>query len=351
MAVTRFPGGEPVEESDLPPEFSDDALAAEFTARHKHELRYVAKWGAWLHWDGMRWKFEETFRAFDLARAIARDFANACRDTGQKPKIASAGKVAAICTLARADRAHAATADIWDSDEWALNTPGGIVDLRTGDILAHDPSRHLTKITAVALGEACPRWRKFLAEVTRGDTELEGFLQRIAGYSLSGSTREHALFFLYGTGGNGKGVLLNTLTSIFGDYAAVAPMETFIAARGERHPTDLAGLRGARLVTSQETEEGRHWAENKVKALTGGDPISARLMRQDFFTFTPAFKLVIAGNHKPRLRGVDEAIRRRFHLVPFDMTIVPADRDPLLAEKLRAEWPGILQWALDGCLL
>ena len=214
MAVTRFPGGEPVEESDLAPEFSDDALALEFTARHRDELRYVAKWGAWLHWDGMRWKFEETFRAFDLARAVARDFANACRDPSQKPKIASAGKVAAICTLARADRAHAATADIWDSDEWALNTPGGIVDLRTGDILAHDPSRHLTKITAVAPGDACPRWRKFLREITGGDAELEGFLQRIAGYSLSSSTREHALFFLYGTGGNGKGVFLNTLTSI-----------------------------------------------------------------------------------------------------------------------------------------
>src|SRR4029079_18211533 len=150
---------------------------------------------------------------------------------------------------------------------------------------------------------------------------------RMAGYSLTGITREHALFFAYGTGGNGKGVFLNTLSAILSDYAAVAPMEAFIATQGERHPTDLAELRGARPVTSQETEEGRRWAESKIKALTGGDPITARFMRQDFFTYLPAFKLVIAGNHKPGLRGVDEAIRRRFHLVPFTVTIAEDQRD------------------------
>ena len=132
------------------------------------------------------------------------------------------------------------------------------------------------------------------------------------------------------------------------EYAAVAPMEAFIATQGERHPTDLAGLRGARLVTSQETEEGRRWAESKIKALTGGDPITARFMRQNFFTYQPAFKLVIAGNHKPGLRGVDEAIRRRFHLIPVHRH----DRKPgsRPARKARAEWPGILAWMTQGCL-
>ena len=141
------------------------------------------------------------------------------------------------------------------------------------------------KITAVAPGGDCPRWLQFLDEITGGNVELQQFLQRVAGYSLTGSTKEHALFFAYGTGGNGKGVFLNTLSAILADYAAVAPMETFIASNAERHPTDLAGLRGARLVTSQETEEGRRWAESKIKALTGGDPITARFMRQDFFTY------------------------------------------------------------------
>ncbi len=172
----------------------------------------------------------------------------------------------------------------------------------------------------------------------------------MVGYALTGSTQEHALFFLHGTGANGKGVFLSTIAGVLRDYAATAPMETFIASNSDRHPTDLAGLRGTRLVTAQETEEGRRWAESKIKALTGGDRIAARFMRQDFFEFTPQFKLIIAGNHKPGLRGVDEAMRRRMNLVPFIVTIPPEERDEKLAEKLRVEWPGILRWMVDACL-
>jgi putative DNA primase/helicase len=161
---------------------------------------------------------------------------------------------------------------------------------------------------------------------------------------------EHALFFLYGTGANGKSTFLNALTSAFGDYHKISPIETFTASNSDRHPTELAGLRGARLVTSVETEEGRRWAESKIKSLTGGDRITARFMRQDYFEFTPIFKLVVAGNHKPGLRNVDEAIRRRFQLLPFTVTIPVHERDETLGEKLRAELPGILSWAIQGCL-
>jgi hypothetical protein len=135
-----------------------------------------------------------------------------------------------------------------------------------------------------------------------------------------------------------------------GDYHRAAPIETFTASNHDRHPTDLAALRGARLVTSVETEEGRRWAESRIKTLTGGDKIAARFMRQDFFEYTPQFKLVIAGNHKPGLRSVDEAIRRRFNLVPFTLTIPPEERDELLPEKLKAELPGILNWMIEGCI-
>lgn len=332
------------------PDTSEDALAIEFTKRHARELRYVAKWGAWLIWEGKRWKFEDTLKAFDMARLVARGAAKTCTDPREKSGIASAKTVAAIERLAHSDRTHAATVDIWDPDPWLLNTPGGIVDLRSGKTLPHNPAQYMTKMTAVAPRRGCPRWRKFIEEITGGDRDLQAFLQRIAGYCLTGSIREHALFFFYGTGGNGKGVFLNTLTAILGDYAAVAPMETFIATQAERHPTDLAGLRGARLVSAQETERGRHWAEAKIKALTGGDPISARFMRQDFFTYLPAFKLVIAGNHKPGLGSVDEAIRRRLHLIPFTVTIPEGKRDDQLAEKLRQEWPGILAWMIQGCI-
>ena len=327
-------------------EFTEDALASQFTARHEHELRYVVPWGAWLRWDGTRWNFEKTHLAFDLARQVARE---AYADCG-KLRVASAAAVAAIEKLARADRRHAATVEQWDVDPWLLNTPGGIVDLRTGNMLPHDPKRYMTKITAVAPDGDCPLWLTFLDRITAGDTEVQQFLHRALGYALTGSVREHALFFAFGHGANGKGVCFNTVTKILADYAAVAPMETFIATQGERHPTDLAGLRGARLVTAQETERGRRWAESKVKALTGGDPITARFMRQDFFTFEPNFKLVIAGNHKPGLSGVDEAIRRRFYLIPFTVTIPEAERDKELSDKLRAEWPGILQWMIEGCL-
>ena len=173
----------------------------------------------------------------------------------------------------------------------------------------------------------------------------------MAGYALTGSTQEHALFFLYGTGANGKSVFITAVAGIMGDYHTTAPMEAFIASFTERHPTELAGLRGARLVTTNETEEGRRWAESKIKALTGGDKIAARFMRQDFFEFLPQFKLLIAGNHKPALRNVDEAIRRRMYLIPFTVTIPENERDESLSEKLKAEWPGILQWIIDGCLM
>jgi putative DNA primase/helicase len=333
-----------------PPDFSDEALALRFSEKHDAETRYVAASGKWLQWNGMRWEFDETMRAFNMARTICRIASNEIEKPALARTVASAKTVAAIVSLARADRRHAATVEQWDTDPWLLNTPGGIVDLRTGKLLPHDRARYMTKIAAVAPGGDCPRWRNVLAEITVGNDGLAKFLQRVVGYGLTGITREHALFFGYGTGSNGKGVFLNTVAAVLGDYAAVAPMETFMASFSERHPTDLAGLRGARFVTAQEIEEGQRWAESKIKALTGGDPIAARFMRQDFFTFTPQFKLLIAGNHKPSLRTVDAAIRRRLFLIPFTITIPSGKQDKQLAEKLKAEWPGILQWAINGCL-
>ena len=351
--VTRARGGAGVAD-DLddpkPPQWSDESLALRFSAQHADRLRYVAGWGRWLIYDGGVWVPDATMQSFDFARTICRAASAECNDHNIAPVIAAHRTVASVERLARADRRHAATADQWDTDPWLLNTPAGVLDLRTGDMAAHQASRHMTKMTAIAPDGDCPLWRTFLARVTDDDRELQLFIQRMAGYCLTGLTREHALFFAHGLGGNGKGVFLNTLAAILANYAAVASMETFTASPGERHPADLAMLRGARLVTAQETEEGRRWAEARIKALTGGDPVTARFMRQDFFTFTPQFKLIIAGNHKPGLRSVDDAIRRRFNLIPFAVRISAEERDRELSEKLRAEWPGILAWAVDGCL-
>ena len=334
----------------VPVRFTEDALAATFAARHAETWRYVAGWGQWLTWSGKLWRREETLQAFDLARTICREAASRAGSARLKAKLSSAATVSAVERLARSDRRHATTTEPWDRDPWLLNTPGGVVDLRSGASLLHDPGLFMTRIAGASVAGACPVWLGFLETVTGGDGELQSYLQRMAGYCLTGVTTEHALFFLYGTGANGKSVFANTLTAILGDYATVAPMDMFMATQGDRHPTDMAGLRGARIVTSIETEQGSRWAESKLKALTGGDKITARFMRQDFFEFIPQFKLLIVGNHKPSIRNVDEAMKRRLHMVPFTVTIPPARRDKHLADRLLAERDGILAWALEGCI-
>ncbi|CAJ0888646.1 hypothetical protein R1479_04557 [Ralstonia mannitolilytica] len=341
---------EPVVSTDESVWGTEDALALAFTRRYHRDWRYVAAWGRWLLWDGHRWRTEDTLAATDLIRSVCRHAAVHADNPKIATKLASSGTVGGVERLARADRRHAATTAEWDADPWLLNTPGGVVDLKTGRQRAHDRADRMTKITTATPGGDCPIWRRFLVEITGDDTELQAYLQRMAGYTLTGSTQEHALFFLYGTGANGKSVFVNTLATILGDYATNAPMDTFMETRTDRHPTDMAGLRGARFVSAIETEQGRRWAESKVKNLTGGDKISARFMRQDFFEFFPQFKLVVAGNHKPAIRNIDEAMKRRLHLIPFTITVPPERRDTHLQQKLLAERDGILAWAVQGCL-
>ncbi len=340
----------PVVSSDESVWGTEDALALAFTRRYHRDWRYVAAWGRWLVWDGHRWRTEDTLAATDLIRSVCRHAAVHADNPKIAAKLASSGTVGGVERLARADRRHAATAAEWDADPWLLNTPGGVVDLKTGRQRPHDRADRMTKVTTATPGGDCPIWRQFIVEVTGDDAELQAYLQRMAGYALTGSTQEHALFFLYGTGANGKSVFVNTLATILGDYAANAPMDTFMETRTDRHPTDMAGLRGARFVAAIETEQGRRWAESKVKNLTGGDKISARFMRQDFFEFFPQFKLVVAGNHKPAIRNIDEAMKRRLHLIPFTITVPPERRDKHLQQKLLAERDGILAWAVQGCL-
>jgi putative DNA primase/helicase len=325
---------------------TEDAIALRFAEENASSLRYVHAWGKWLHWTGQRWEVDSTLLAFDIARDLFREVAK----RSHTKRLESAKTVAAVVQLARADRCIAATADQWDADPWLLNTPDGIVDLQIGELLPHRLKAYCTKMTAVSPGGECPLWLKFLDDTFSGKQEVISFVQRWAGCSLSGCTTEHKLVFGFGTGSNGKTVLISTLAGIMSDYAKTAPMETFMASNFDRHPTDLAMLRGARLVTASETEDGRAWAESKIKTLTGGDRVAARFMRQDFFEFTPQFKLMMMGNHKPALTGVNEAIRRRFLLLPFLVTVPQAKRDQNLIERLKAEWPGILAWMVKGCL-
>jgi putative DNA primase/helicase len=347
------PGPQPPDldlDASVPLAYTHEALALRFAERHLDRLRFVAAWNKWMLWADGCWRADDTLRAFSLTRLLLRQASATVNKRKIAQMLGDARTVAAVERLARADRRLTATTAQWDADLHLLNTPAGIVDLHDGTPSAHRLGAFMTRITAAAPGGDCPRWRRFLGEITAGDQDLQAYLQRVAGYCLSGSTREHALFFGWGTGGNGKGTFLNVLSDVYGDYAAVADMTTFTQTAHERHPCDLAALRGARLVTAGETEEGQRWAESRIKQLTGGDPVSARFMRQEFFAYTPTYKLFLTGNHRPGLRSVDPAIRRRLHLIPFPVHIPLSADDRRLRERLRREWGGILAWAIAGCL-
>ncbi|GLS37229.1 phage/plasmid primase P4 [Mesorhizobium tianshanense] len=337
-----------VAELDTVKEHTDEALALEFARRHAMRTRYVDGWSRWMLFDGVVWAPDEILTVYNYARALCRDDAASAppRDGG---RILSAKTVAAVVALARSDSALAAVVDQWDEDPMALNCDGEVVQLDAdGCSRRVIPGDYMTKSTAVGPGDGCPLWLEFLALVTGDDGELIDYLQRVCGYCLTGLTVEHALFFLWGPGGNGKSTFIETISGVMGDYAKTAGIDTFTASASDRHPTDLAALQGARLVTSIETAKGRSWDETRIKTLTGGDRISARYMRQDFFEYTPQFKLMIAGNNKPALTNVDDAFRRRFHMIPFIVRIPDDKRILGFSDRLRDEWPGILAWMIEG---
>jgi putative DNA primase/helicase len=324
---------------------TEDSVAMEFIARNGEDLRYCHTTGAWFIFKITHWHEDETNEAFQMIRATAREISELQGVTSANKSSFTSG----VERFAKGDRQVAVKHDHWDFDPWLLGTPGGAVDLHTGELRDARREDAITKVTAVApLDEDCPLWLKFLSDSTGGDQEFIRFLQQWCGYCLTGVTTEHALSFVYGPGGNGKSVFLKILTRIFGDYVRTAAMDTFASSKNEKHPTDLAMLRGARLVTASETEADKSWAEARIKQLTGGDMISARFMRQDFFEYMPQFKLMVVGNHTPALHNVDDAAKRRFNIVPF--ILKPETPDPELEEKLFREAGGILQWMIKGCL-
>jgi len=195
----------------------------------------------------------------------------------------------------------------------------------------------------------CPQWKLFIKQVSAGNQDYADYLQRLVGYSLTGMRSEEVFAFVYGPSNTGKSKFVETLRLLHGNYGVAAAMDTFVVAKVERHPTDLAGLVGRRLVTAAETEEGRRWDQQRLTMLTGRDRVSARFMRGDFFEYVPQFLLLFAGNFRPRLTGVDDAMRRRMHLLPF--THKPPRIDPHLIDKFRVELGGITAWAVQGCLL
>lgn len=326
----------------------DHEFAATLFSVQHPDWRYTAAFGAWRFYDpeAAIWRDDEKLAHLTLVRQLVR------KDCPRKMRRAS--EIAGIARLAGSNAAAAMAASEWDADPWLLGTPGAVVDLRSGEAIADPKAAYTTRQTSVPLappGTRAPIWEAFLARITRHDPSLPAYLQTIAGYALTGSDREQALFFAYGGGGNGKSVMFNALHAVMGSYAHVANNDLLLSSSGDRHPADMAMLHGARLVTASELRPGARWDEQRLKGLTGGDPITARKMRQDFFTFRPQFTLIVFGNHRPSFAGVDEAIRRRVRLIPFTQTIPEHERDPQLPDKLRAEYPAILRWMLEGALI
>jgi putative DNA primase/helicase len=235
--------------------FTEDALARRFSLRHGHDLRYIAIRGQWLRWDGARWHVETTLLAFDLVRESCKQDGEDYANMSPPKALYSAKTVAAVEHFARADRRHATTIDQWDAHEFLLNADSATFDLRTGSGREPNPADYLTKKTACAVappGTPHPLWDAFLARIAPDD-ELRAFLKRFCGYCLTGVTTEHKFVFAWGTGANGKSVLVNTVSAILGDYATVADVGTFIASNSDRHPTDIAKLHGYRLAVAQDS--------------------------------------------------------------------------------------------------
>jgi putative DNA primase/helicase len=342
-----------------PPEYSDRAMASRLIKRHGHEIKYCDAMGGWLVWDGTRWAPDETLRVLDWAglvlaeasnEALGRTDFSATKAERLGMSLASTASRSQCVNYAKADTRVVVTANAFDANTMLLNTPKGVVELSTGALRDRLPGELFIKRTAVSPDFSTPptRFLKFLRETQAGNETVVEYLQKYFGYCLTGSVIEQTLVFLHGSGGNGKSVLINTISGIMGDYAVKATMETFAATGSDRHPTELARLRGARFVYASETQGGKRWNEARIKELTGSEPITARFMHKDEFTYEPTFKLNFLGNHKPELRNVDEGIRRRLHLIPF--TTKPEKPDQSLMDKLKEEWPQILGWLILGAL-
>jgi len=339
----------------LPPEFSQDALAMAWSNAVGPHYKFVNAWNKWLLWDGVRWKIDDTQRTFyeclTMMREVVHWPGSSNLSAAQKRDICSRGRIREVLGIAGSYPEHAMRADAFDSDPWLLGTPEGVVDLRLGKLIEATPDMHITKITAIAPKRGpMPYWNMVVSRCTQDDDSMRQYYQRWAGYILTGDCREEAFLFVHGEGNSGKSKFIDCLGDMMGEYCATAKIEMLMESKIERHSSEIAALAGARMVRASEPEEGSRWNEALLKLITGRDTIAARRLYEEQFTFRPQFKLVIGGNFRPALKSTGEEIRRRMHFANFPGAVPVEDRIYDLPEKLREEWPAIMQWAIDGCL-
>jgi P4 family phage/plasmid primase-like protien len=351
-----------------PFEFNDVGNSERLAYRYAAKFRYCPQ-RDWHKWTGTRWKEDalndivnaaiDTLRnipAIELAAyKLGMDDEHEAEAASNLDKWAqrslSKKSIDSMVGLAKSAPGFATHIKSFDRDLWLFNAANGTIDLKTGAFKLHDPADLITKISPVAYDPTarCPQWLSFLNDIMMGDQGMVDFLQRAAGYSMTGSTSEEVLFLLYGTGQNGKTKLIETLRYVMGDYQCQAQMDMFLEKHfGDGIPNDIARLEKVRLVTASESNADKVLAEAKIKMLTGGDTVSARFLRQEFFDFTPTHKIWLATNHQPTIRGTDKGIWRRLCTIPFDWECPEPKKDPLLLEKLKTEASGILNWMLAG---
>jgi len=324
----------------------------------KYETRYCVDFAKWFHFDGKRWIEDHGLQIFKkIVQENRKIYLEAFKeeDDDLRQKIVKHGllleqhaKIKSLVELSRG--LLAITPDNFDTEPWELNCQNGILDLKTGELNSHNPEKYMTKISNADYksNAKCPLFKKFLKEIFNDDKELTSYIQGIAGMALVGEQLEQSVFIFHGMGSNGKSVLLNILAYVLGDYSMQCPVETIMMKKNDSIPNDLARLRGARLVSTTESPEGRSLNEARIKAMVGGDVMTARFLHAEYFEFKPVFTLLLATNHKPIIKGTDHAIWRRIKLIPFAVTIPDEQQDHDLLNKLKEEANGILAWAVRG---
>lgn len=341
---------------------TDLGNAKRLVSKYGNMIRYCHPRKKWLVWDGTRWQFDQTAEIMRLAKETVKSIYSEVSEIDDSESRKKAGghakssesnhRLNSMISLAESEEGIPILPDQLDRDLWLLNCLNGTIDLKTGKLREHRTEDMITKIIPIEYDEnaQCPLWESFLNQILGSNKELIESVQRAIGYSLTGETSEQCIFVLYGTGANGKTTFIKSIMAMLSDYAVSTPTETLMRKLDRGISNDIARLDGPRMVAGVETEEGSRFAEVLIKQITGGDTLTARFLHQEFFDFTPKFKLWVATNHKPLIRGTDHAIWRRIHLIPFAVIIPKEKQDRNLADRLIAELPGILRWSVEGCL-
>lgn len=355
-------GQTPLPVSVVADQFTDQRMAAMFAEMFKDVLRYWPETGKWLVFDGQRWTTDAPGGAFPFFRRMIDTLyarALSCSDLAMKAdmlkailKLEAYRVQETILSAAKTRPELIITAAELDRHSMLLTIGNGTIELKNGTLQAHRAEDFMTRLVPIAYDPAarCPLFLTFLNRIFDGNQGVIDYLRRFAGYCLTGQTGEQILLFLYGLGCNGKSVLANVLGALLGDFASTATSDLLMARDRRGATCDVAALRGARVVKVSEFDDGERLAEAQIKTLSGGDPVTCRHLYGEFFSYVPAYKIILIGNHKPKIRGTDHGIWRRLHLLDFRVTIPEQERDPLLQDKLAAELPGILAWAVQGCL-